>query len=115
MSRDKDVDSKAATAASDRTLFVNVVGVVASDGKMRKTSKRRKRKRKKQKRGGFSAGLEGQLGKGGHDLLFRKVSRLLLSQRAASLLCQKRKRRRGSAPLCPQIRVPVFFQRPGGG
>ena len=45
--------------------------------------------------------LEGQPGKGGRDLLFRKVSRLSLSQRAASLLRQKPKRGRGgSASLC---------------
>ena len=90
MSRDKDVCSKPAVATSRQTQSVNVVGVVTNDGRMRK---RREGGggRGRNKREADSQLVGGSARQGGHDLLFRKVSRLLLSQRAASPLRQNRR------------------------
>ena len=59
MSRDKDVSSKATTAAPSRTPSVDVVGLVAGDSEERRRSRV---KRRKQKKGNLSW-LEGHFGK----------------------------------------------------
>jgi len=100
------------TAAPGQAPSVDVVGGVPSDGKHEEGVGEEGEERKKQK-GEGSQLVGGSARQGGRNLLFRKVSRLLLSQRAASFLRQKPKRGRGSASLCPQTCVLVFSQGPG--
>lgn len=110
MSRDKNVNSKATTAAPGHTPSVDIVELVAGMmnlwGKRREESERRGRN----KREGESQLVGGSPRQGCRDLHFRKVSKLLLSQRATALLGQKPNRRQGSAPFCPKF---VCLSSPG--
>jgi len=81
---------------------------------MRKGLGRRGRRQRKKQKERIPQLVGGSARQGGRDLLFRKVSRLLLTQRAASLLRQKPKRR-GRASSCPRICALVFTHSPGGG
>ena len=94
VARQKDVDSKATTAAPYRTPGLGVVGVVAGDSKDERSVEEEEKKERERKGQEDSELVGGSARQGGRDLLFRKVSRFSPSQRAASLLCQKPKRRR---------------------
>lgn len=83
---------KASAAAPSNTPSGDVVGLVPGGGEVRKASRGEKKKKRKQKRR-ESQLVGGSLRQGCRDLRFRKVSRLLLSQRATSLLGQKPNRR----------------------
>ena len=115
VARQKDVDSKATTAAPYRTPGLNVVGVVAGDSKDERSVEEEEEKEGETKWQEDSQLVGGSARQGGRDLLFRKVSRLSPSQRAAPLLRQKPKGQRRPASLCPQVRVLVFTKGPGGG
>ena len=117
MSRDEDVGSKVGNAVPNHTPSVDVDGADAGNREDEGSVEREegdeegtKGKKESQLVGGTPV-----TSAGGRDLLFRKVSRLWLSQRAASLLGQKSNRRRGSASFCPHTCILVFTESSGGG
>lgn len=77
-----------------QTLRASVFDVVAVDDESEKGVGEEEEEEEKTKEKENSQLVGGSVRQGCRDLLFRKVSRLLLSQRAASLR-QKPKRRRG--------------------
>lgn len=90
---------------------------LASSQSIAKITRASRRRRREEETDGKkdSQLVGGSVRQGGHNLLFRKVSRLSLSQRAASLFLKNGRDDEGiNVVSCPQIRALVFQGSRGG-